>query len=147
MKTGAATVKAFTVMEMVVIGIVLLVLGVIVVPQFCAATADAQWSALRTNLQTIRGQLELYRVQHRGDYPAYARFEEQITQYTNVYGESRPARDEGHKLGPYLLSVPKNPFTGTNDLSNDDDVLSAWYYNEQTGEFRANDGDASREAI
>ena len=63
-----------------------------------------------------------------------------MTQYTDVSGAAQATKDATHNLGPYLLSIPNNPFTATNTLSNDNDATSAWCYNETTGEFKSNEG-------
>ena len=39
----------------------------------------------------------------------------------------------------YLLSIPNNPFTDSNKVSDGAVGSSDWYYNEKAGEFRAND--------
>jgi type II secretory pathway pseudopilin PulG len=136
---------AFTLVEVLLILIVLAILAAIVVPQYSQASTDARVSELRTSLHTIRAQLELYKIQHCGSYPSSAAFVEQMTLYTDVNGCAQAVKDAAHGLGPYLLSIPRNPFTGTNTVSADDNVTSAWYYDEAIGEFKSNCGDAVRE--
>ena len=131
---------AFTLVEVLIVVIVLGILAAIVVPQFSEATTDAKVSALTTNLQTIRSQIQLYKMQHNDTYPTYATFANQMTQYTDVSGTAQATKDATHNLGPYLLSIPNNPFTATNTLSNDNDATSAWYYNQTSGEFKSNEG-------
>ncbi|MBK8266847.1 MAG: hypothetical protein IPK83_00465 [Planctomycetes bacterium] len=43
-------------------------------------------------------------------------------------------------FGPYLNKIPANPFAESAADSVDDGAIgtSAWYYDEMTGEFRAN---------
>jgi general secretion pathway protein G len=123
-----------------IVVIVLGILAAIVVPQFSEATTDAKTSALTTNLQTIRSQIQLYKMQHNDSYPTYAAFVNQMTQYSDASGGTQAAKDATHKFGPYLLSIPNNPFTGTNVLSNDDTATSAWYYDQTTGQFKSNEG-------
>lgn len=131
---------AFTLVEVLIVVIVLGILAAIVVPQFSEATTDAKVSALTSNLQTIRSQIQLYKMQHNDTYPTYASFANQMTQYTDVSGDAQATKDATHTLGPYLLSIPNNPFTATNTLSNDNDATSAWHYNQTTGEFKSNEG-------
>ena len=131
---------AFTLVEVLIVVIVLGILAAIVVPQFSEATTDAKTSALTTNLQTIRSQIQLYKMQHNDIYPTYASFTNQMTQYSNVSGSTQATKDATFKYGPYLLSIPNNPFTDTNTLSNDDTATSAWYYNQTTGQFKSNEG-------
>ena len=131
---------AFTLVEVLIVVIVLGILAAIVVPQFSEATTDAKVSALTTNLQTIRSQIQLFKMQHNDTYPTYATFANQMTQYTDVSGTAQATKDATHNLGPYLLSIPNNPFTATNTLSNDNAATSAWYYNQTSGEFKSNEG-------
>lgn len=130
--------NAFTLVELLIVVIILGILAAVVVPQFSDASTDARFSSLGTNLATIRGQLELYKLQHKGNYPELANFEDQMTAKTDIDGAA------GTDYGPYLQRIPNNPFTvgGTgNDVTDTAaGAAKAWYYDESTGEFRANDG-------
>jgi general secretion pathway protein G len=125
---------AFTLVELLIVVIILGILAAVVVPQFSDAGEDAKLSSLTTNLQTIRGQIELYKIQHGGNYPDFATFSDQMTAGTDVDGNAGP------DFGPYLQTIPNNPFNNLNDLAIALDGLTGWYYNALTGEFRANDG-------
>lgn len=61
--------NAFTLIELLIVVVILGILAAIVVPQFSNASDSAVKSALKSQLQTISSQLELYRVQHQGSYP------------------------------------------------------------------------------
>jgi len=61
--------RAFTLVEILIVVIILGVLAAIVVPQFNVATEDAQTSAIESQLQTIRGQFELFRAQQSAQVP------------------------------------------------------------------------------
>ena len=134
--------KAFTLVELLIVVVILGILAAVVIPQFSDASTDARFSSLATNLATIRGQIELYKLQHRGSYPELSKFTAQMTAGTDVNG------DPGSDFGPYLQRIPNNPFTTVNpptspgnDVSTDTaGPTKAWYYDQSTGEFRANDG-------
>lgn len=126
--------RAFTLVELLIVVIILGILAAVVIPQFSDASDDARFSSLQTNLQTIRGQLELYRLQHTSSYPTFASFSAQMTAGTLIDGTP------GVDFGPYLQSVPNNPFSNNNTLSAVAGSGSAWYYNDTTGEFKADDG-------
>jgi general secretion pathway protein G len=137
--------SAFTLVEILIVVIILAILGAIVIPQFSDASGDAKASALMANLRTIRAQLELYKLQHNGNYPTDATtFANQMTLKTTAAGSTT-----GGTLGPYLLSVPNNPYTGTNTINAADGTASAWYYLVTSGvaEFKANDGDVTNESL
>lgn len=132
--------SAFTLVELLIVVIILGILAAVVIPQFSDASTDARLSSLVTNLQTIRGQLDLYKLQHSGKYPTLTDFVDQMTKKTDVTG----AVDANGKFGPYLQRIPTNPFTvggtGSDVTSGSAAANKAWYYNETTGEFKANDG-------
>ena len=131
--------RGFTLVELLIVVVILGILAAIVVPQFSDASTDARFSSLYTNLSTMRGQIELYRLQHNGSYPVLLNFANQMTSKTDADGTINAAG----KYGPYLQKVPNNPFTAPagNDVTKTVAAATkAWYYDETTGEFRANDG-------
>jgi type II secretion system protein G len=134
---------AFTLVELLIVVIILGILAAVVIPQFSDASNDARLSSLQENLASIRKQIDLYKHHHQGNYPAVATFSDQMTKKTDADGTVNAAG----KYGPYLKSIPTNPFTvgGTgNDVTNTAAAANkAWYYDAATGEFKANDGGAT----
>lgn len=129
--------QAFTLVEILIVVIVLGILAAIVVPQFTDASTDAKLSALKTNLQVVRGQIQLYKIQHNDTWPTAAGFSDQMTKSTKQDGTvGLPA--DGFKLGPYLQMIPNNPYTNTPTVGSGAVGSSAWYYDASTGTFRAN---------
>ncbi|HQA45250.1 MAG TPA: prepilin-type N-terminal cleavage/methylation domain-containing protein [Phycisphaerae bacterium] len=129
---------AYTLVEVLIVVIVLGILAAIVVPQFSNASEESNLSSLKTNLQIIRGQLQLYKIQHNETWPSADKFVDQMTKNTKIDGSIGLAAD-GFHLGPYLQTIPNNPYTGTNTVGQGAVGTSAWYYDETTGEFKAND--------
>ncbi len=82
--------RGFTLIEILIVVVILGILAAIVIPQFSSASEDAQNSQVRSQLQTVRGQIELYNVQ-TGGYPDFA---------TNVWGDLTDNR--------YLQQEPRN---------------------------------------
>lgn len=147
--------RGFTLVEILIVVIILGILAAIVIPQFTEASSEARISNLMTNLQTIRSQLLLYKTQHLEQYPGDASdadvFAQQMTQYTDVNGNTSATPDSDHPFGPYLQSIPANPLSGDNTVTVVDDADTAfaapetdggWWFNKATGEFRANLTDA-----
>ena len=54
----------FTLIEILIVVVILGILAAIVIPQFTDASLEAASSNLRSQLQTIRSQIELYNVQN-----------------------------------------------------------------------------------
>ena len=117
--------KAFTLVELLIVVIILGILAAVVIPQFSDASEDARLSSLTTNLQTIRGQIELYHIQY-GVYPPEATFGTVMT-------------TKGSTFGPYLQAVPNNPYTNTSTVATTAVGSSAWKYTVADGKFVAND--------
>jgi len=58
-------------------------------------------------------------------------------------GATAPVGTPGHPHGPYIEQLPVNPFTNTSDIGAGAVGSSAWFYDETTGTFRANDSAAN----
>jgi general secretion pathway protein G len=126
--------QGFTLVEILIVVVILGILAAIVIPQFTSASESAKTSSLKTQLQTIRSQLELYQVQHQSDYPLLA-----TEMWGNLTGTTNQDGDlAGTDFGPYLQKAPANPFE-----NNSTTVAAAaaagvgWVYNEDTGAIQA----------
>jgi general secretion pathway protein G len=131
--------RAFTLVEILIVVVILGILAAIVVPQFTSATNESRENALKMSLHRIRQQLEIYEQQHDGDYPSLENFEEQMTLASDSLGNTAAVGTDGFPHGPYIREIPKNPFTSTNTVGDGAVGDSDWYYDEITGEFAAND--------
>jgi prepilin-type N-terminal cleavage/methylation domain-containing protein len=97
--------QAFTLIEILIVVVILGILAAIVIPQFTDASQEAAASNLRSQLQTIRSQIELYNVQN----PA--------TPYDDTTLPDATFWDPLVQ-GNYLQAAPLNPLTadpGVND--------------------------------
>lgn len=131
----------FTLVEILIVVVILGILAAIVIPQFSQASTDAKKSSLSSNLQTIRSQIALYKIQHTGDAaPTLLKFEAAMTQWTNAAGDVSAVVNAAYPYGPYLQTLPRNPVTGDKVL--DAGVNKDWQYIESTGEFNAGVGPA-----
>ena len=137
--------SAFTLVEILIVVIILGILAAIVIPQFTQASSDARTSALASDLQTVRSQLELYKIQHLDVYPAAASFITLLTNRTNQAGTTG-TDPNSFPYGRYLMKFPTNPFvtnsnanaveTGTGSGGGGD---YGWYFNTSTGKFTPDD--------
>jgi len=145
----------FTLVEILIVVIILGILAAIVIPQFTEASNNARESSLVTDLQTVRSQLELYKVQHLERYPDVdgneaadtANFVARMTGKTDQDGTINAAG----LFGSYLHTFPSNPFVAVavaNTVSFGivacpGDDTTGWYFRTDTGEFSPNDVDHS----
>ena len=145
--------SGFTLVEILIVVIILGILAAIVIPQFTDASTDAKESSLTSNLQTLRSQVGLYKIQHNDAYPGdtdadnvpddAANFSADLTGKTDIDG----AADVTGDYGPYMQAVPENPFitaaatplfsVGTGAAPADDS--SHWWVDDATGNVWAND--------
>ncbi len=115
--------RAFTLVEILIVVIILGVLAAIVVPQFNVATQDAQTSAVETQLQTIRGQLELFRAQNNGVNPAMTNWDDMVN-------------------GNFLVDAPTNPRNNSSTIVagtayTDGGATDGWIWDSATGRIYA----------
>jgi general secretion pathway protein G len=137
--------SGFTLVEILIVVVILGILAAIVIPQFTDASTEAKESALCSDLQTMRSQIELYKIQHNDKAPdSAANFEAQMTGYTDVDGNVQAAAGP-NIFGPYLQQVPTNQFNNLATLDNSGmagDGLGGWEYNETTGAIHPDDNAA-----
>ena len=123
--------KGFTLVEILIVVIILGILAAIVIPQFTNASEDARKSNMRSQLQSLRSQLELYKLQHRDTPPTLANFWTAMTTATEEDGTAPEAGDD--TFGPYLQNQSVNPLTGSSTVAAAAAAGVGWVYNETTG--------------
>ena len=131
MKRGSRL-EGFTLIELLIVVVILGIMASIVIPQFSVAAGDARLATLQTNLGAMRTQLQLYKFQHNDLGPTEADIVAQLTGETDAAGSIL-----GTGFGPYLLSIPKNPFNSLDTIEaatggtigND---THAWFFDETT---------------
>ena len=138
----------FTLVEILIVVVILGILAAIVIPQFSQASTEARENRLKADLQTVRSQIELYKIQHTNDAlpGAYSgtTFEQAMTETTDAAGNHANSG-----FGPYLQQIPVNPFssteaigetiaTGTTDPTTAS-TTAGWFFNTSDGGFMAVD--------
>ena len=91
--------RAFTLIEILIVVVILGILAAVVVPQFTNAADDANDAAVRSQLQTMRGQIELYRAQQGSDPDLI----------TNGWSDL--------KTNNYILVEPTNSFNSSSSIA------------------------------
>jgi general secretion pathway protein G len=131
--------QGFTLVEVLIVVVIMAVLAAAIIPQFTDSTKDAKQSTGKFNLHTLRGQLEVYRAQHNGEYPSAL---SKLTVGTNA------DHSLGGTLGPYVREIPDDSVTGSNAIATSTaypitvtGTTGGWIYNATTGEIRINHED------
>jgi general secretion pathway protein G len=142
--------SGFTLVEILIVVVILGILAAIVIPQFTEASGEAKLSSLCTDLQSVRSQIELYKIQHNdalpgenntaggGTHTGGSGFINGLIGYTDINGETQ-AGPGADIYGPYLQKIPTNQF---NNLSTIDETAlggnnCGWFFNTTTGAFHA----------
>ncbi len=148
--------RAFTLVEILIVVVLLGVLAAIVVPSMAGYTGSARRTTLAMNLNLLRRFIPVYTSQHGEIHPGYPNgdinatpteqaFVDQATLASNKYGETAPRGTPGYPLGPYISNVPPNPFNKlatVGFIAAGDNFPAAadgqygWLYNPATGEIR-----------
>jgi len=120
--------SGFTLVEILIVVVILGILAAIVIPQFTGASTEAKESSLVSNLQSVRSQVELFKIQHNDILPgeilnadgsitpaSAVTFVNAMCLKTDQYGNVGTTAGV-HRFGPYMKKIPANPFsnaTGT----------------------------------
>ncbi len=133
MRTRTAK-RAFTLIEILIVVVILGILAAIVIPQFTDASEDAMNANVRSQLQTIRSQIELFNVQAPAN--GWEPYEEDMVRALGVFWDDLVNND-------YLQQAPRNPLQepGTNTVVGAAAAAGvAWVWDNATEDFTATDG-------
>jgi len=154
--------RAFTLVEILVVVVLLGILAAIVIPAIANSSISAKQSALATDLQLLRRFVLVYKCQHKEVAPGYPggditgapieqAFIDQATLASNSSGQTAPIGTPGFNRGPYVMKIPVNPMNGKSDVQMlgdgdnfpaDADDSHGWIYKAATSEIRADSSGA-----
>jgi general secretion pathway protein G len=136
--------------EILIVVVILGILAAIVIPQFTEASTEAKVARAASDLQMLRSQIELYKVQHNDTPPPFDYFEAALTKCSAADASAEDDFEDRtldnrdtHPYGPYMHKIPINPFRNSkNVVPGEDDGSAGWVYDETTGAiYLANDRD------
>ncbi len=148
--------KAFTLVEILIVVVLLGVLAAIVIPAVANCGSSARETTLAANLNLLRRFVLVYTSQHLEVAPGYANgdtsagatdaaFRDQALLSSNMQGQTAARGTAGFNCGPYLSKIPANPFNKLDTIqmlgpgeafpaSADDS--HGWICQPQSGEIR-----------
>jgi len=97
--------RAFTLVEILIVVVILGILAAIVVPQFAKAADDARAGNIQTQLSTIQNAIELFRARE-GRYPDMSNWSELVGGTDTLDGSFTPGTAGETQ---YLKEIPRNP--------------------------------------
>jgi general secretion pathway protein G len=116
--------KAFTLVEILLVVVILGILAAVVIPTFASCTSAAKDSALAQDLAMIKRMMLVYKAQHleaapgypdgdRSQAPTEEAFLAQTTTASDAHGATAAIGTVGYKYGPYMERIPANPYVDT----------------------------------
>lgn len=134
--------RAFTLVEILIVVVILGILAAIVVPQFTNAANDARGGNLVTQMQTLQNQIELYAARNNGAYPDLSADWTDLTAGAPPYIKADPANpawneaDNGNIANTTVEENANAGVTGSATaawvFNTDDFTLYASYFDEAT---------------
>ncbi len=146
--------SGFTLVEILIVVVILGILAAIVIPQFTSASTEAKESALVSDLQSVRSQIELYKIHHNDNLPGQDSSGDFVTAMTSVTNQDGlVGTGLTFRFGPYMREIPINPFNDKKAVSESGaaitiqgDDSTGWHFVQSGGDaglFQANDDDAN----
>jgi len=118
MKVSKRSTRGFTLIEILIVVVILGILAAIVIPQFSSASQEASISSVRSQLQTLRSQVELYRVQNN-EYPA-------VGTISSDDDANNPGGFQTLVDGGYLQRLPEVPAGWQIELAATGDITAGY---------------------
>ena len=147
-RTGRRTsvARAFTLVEILIVVIILGIMAAIVIPQFANASGDTKKNSLASSLHAVRSQVEFYMLQHGDIPPTLSGSDWTALTLQSTY--------RGQTCGPYLRDAPVNTMNGKSDVlvvaadvASGDPIAGTgmgWIYNPSNGKVWATNSKEDR---
>lgn len=125
----------FTLVEVLIVVVILGILASIVIPQFSSASEEARANSVAKLLQSMRGQIEVYRVEHNNDYPTLDQMWDNMMNKTDAEGNIAVDGE----YGPYFKMLPRNQYTQSTTVVavGEGSATDGWEYDPESGRVTA----------
>lgn len=144
--------RAFTVIEILIVVVILGILATVVIPKLSNASQVTAENTLKEDLRYMRTQIQVFRFQHNENMPGRSGegydadvFRQQMTMPTDIVGNAGSPNDPDFPYGPYLRRIPTNPLNNKATVQIVDgygempeaDSSHGWMYQPETNTFIA----------
>ena len=124
--------RGFTLVEILIVVIILGILAAIVIPQFTNASTSARANSTISQLQTLRSQIQLFKLQHNDSLPDLVTNQwNQLLSTTNIAGTVDSSA--AGLYGPYLQTTPRNSLNNYSTVAAAAGANVGWIYGGTTG--------------
>lgn len=127
--------------ELIIVMVIIGILGSIAALRAGNGGSNANEVAIEATIVTLQKALEHYAIEHLGTYPSVATMKAQLTQFSDLQGNTSPTKGGDFVYGPYIRKMPRNLLVfntaGDEDSdSADGDNVVDLKFNRSTGELR-----------
>lgn len=145
-----ARTRAFSLVELVIVTVIIGIIAAIAVPRFSRAAESARQGTLRATLARLQSAIDQYTAEHAGLSPGHdapgspstsgADLVQRLLERTDEHGATTPTGI----YGPYLRSMPVNPANGRRTVriggSPAGSNTHGWRFNPQTLQVQPDHG-------
>lgn len=131
--------QGFTLIEIMIVVVIMGILAAVVAAQISNTTRESQQLTLKSQVQSVRRAVELYKIQHDDQWPTASGAPTTAGVDWSLLTTVTTGGD-GRQYGPYLPLAPGNSLVG-NSTAFGTDAAAAWHMDGSTGLITATGAD------
>jgi prepilin-type N-terminal cleavage/methylation domain-containing protein len=131
----------FSLIELVIVVTIIAIIAAIAIRRVSRHAEQAATNGAAQDITVLQTAIERYRAEH-GNYPTVAAVNEQLTKYTDAFGNTADAGTTPYIYGPYVRKVPPvpaGPTAGRTKIAAAAASDVGWIYDPDTGAISMNE--------